>query len=107
MVCMLCYFVAIFVDEKDMSTLAIQAVEDPRTLDKILYVRPPANICSFGQLVCLWEKKIGKTIEKHYISEQELVKKIEGIWTHLYIPTSLSLSQHQVYTFSILAGVMC
>lgn len=96
---MLCYFVAIFVDEKDMSTLAIQAVEDPRTLDKILYVRPPANICSFGQLVCLWEKKIGKTLGKHYISEQELVKKIEGIYGHIFTFLRLSLSKNIKYIY--------
>ncbi|TVU20865.1 hypothetical protein EJB05_30466, partial [Eragrostis curvula] len=39
----------IFVDEKDMSMVVMRAVEDPRTLNKILYVRPPANICSYIQ----------------------------------------------------------
>uniref|UniRef100_A0ACD5XWM2 Uncharacterized protein n=1 Tax=Avena sativa TaxID=4498 RepID=A0ACD5XWM2_AVESA len=68
---------AIFLDEKDMSRLAIRAVEDPRTLDKVLYVRPPTNVCSFGQLVHLLEKKTGKTLERNYVSEQELAKKIQ------------------------------
>ncbi|XP_044972324.1 phenylcoumaran benzylic ether reductase Pyrc5-like [Hordeum vulgare subsp. vulgare] len=68
---------AIFVNEKDMSMLTIRAVEDPRTLDKILHVRPPANMRSFGQLVHLLEKKTGKTFERHYVTEPELVKKIQ------------------------------
>ncbi|VAH59451.1 unnamed protein product [Triticum turgidum subsp. durum] len=68
---------AIFVDEKDMSMLTIRAVEDPRTLDKILHVRPPANMRSFGQLLHLLEKKTGRTFERHYITEQELAKKIQ------------------------------
>uniref|UniRef100_A0ACD6A9P1 Uncharacterized protein n=1 Tax=Avena sativa TaxID=4498 RepID=A0ACD6A9P1_AVESA len=69
---------AIFLDEKDMSRLAIRAVEDPRTLDKVLYVRPPTNVCSFGQLVHLLEKKTGKTLERHYVPEQDLAKKIQA-----------------------------
>lgn len=68
---------AIFLDEKDMSRLAIRAVEDPRTLNKVLYVRPSTNVCSFGQLVHLLEEKTGKTLERHYVSEQELAKKIQ------------------------------
>ncbi|KAG9452703.1 hypothetical protein H6P81_005607 [Aristolochia fimbriata] len=35
---------AIFVSEEDVAVYTIKSVDDPRTLDKILYVRPPANI---------------------------------------------------------------
>ncbi|KAF0917572.1 hypothetical protein E2562_020947 [Oryza meyeriana var. granulata] len=68
---------AIFVDEKDMSAVAIKAVDDARVLNKILYVRPPANKLSLGQLVRLWEKKSGKTLEKCYVSDQQLAKKVQ------------------------------
>ncbi|KQK03496.1 isoflavone reductase homolog PCBER isoform X2 [Brachypodium distachyon] len=68
---------AIFVDEKDTSMLTIRAVEDPRTLNKVMYVRPPTNMRSFGQLVELLEKKTGKTLERHFVSEHELAKKIQ------------------------------
>ncbi|KAL6839507.1 hypothetical protein ACP4OV_030777 [Aristida adscensionis] len=67
-----------FVNVEDTSRLAIRAVEDPRTLNKILHVRPPTNLCSLNQLVSLWEKKIGKTLQKHYVAEQELVNKVQG-----------------------------
>ncbi|CAM0913894.1 unnamed protein product [Alopecurus aequalis] len=67
---------AIFLDEKDMSMLAIKTVEDPRTLNKVLYMRPPTNVCSFGKLVHLLEKKTGRALERQYVSELELAKKI-------------------------------
>jgi pterocarpan reductase len=53
-------------------------VDDPRTLNKILYIKPSKNIYSFNELVALWEKKIGKTLEKSFIPEDKLLKDIEG-----------------------------
>lgn len=69
---------AIFNKEEDIATYTIRAVDDPRTLNKVLYIRPPGNIYSFNELVALWEKKIGKTLEK-YILEDQLLKKIQGL----------------------------
>ncbi|KAL2346317.1 hypothetical protein Fmac_000317 [Flemingia macrophylla] len=67
----------IFNKEDDIGTYTIRAVDDPRTLNKILYLRPPKNIYSFNELVALWEKKIGKTIEKIYLPEEKILKDIE------------------------------
>ncbi|XP_015626983.1 isoflavone reductase-like protein [Oryza sativa Japonica Group] len=67
-----------FVDDKDMSAVTIKAEEDPRTVDKILYVQPPANLCSLNQLVSVLEKKIGRDLEKCYVPEEELAIKIEA-----------------------------
>ncbi|KAI5402967.1 phenylcoumaran benzylic ether reductase Betv6 isoform X2 [Lathyrus oleraceus] len=68
---------AVFNKEDDIGTFTIRAVDDPRTLNKILYIKPPKNIYSFNELVALWEKKIGKTVEKSYIPEDKLLKDIE------------------------------
>uniref|UniRef100_A0A2C9W0X9 NmrA-like domain-containing protein n=1 Tax=Manihot esculenta TaxID=3983 RepID=A0A2C9W0X9_MANES len=68
---------AIFNKEEDIGTYTIKAVDDPRTLNKILYLKPPGNIYSFNDLVSLWEKKIGKTLERVYISEEQLLKSIQ------------------------------
>ncbi|KAM7517196.1 hypothetical protein LguiA_006779 [Lonicera macranthoides] len=68
---------AIFNDERDIGTYTIKAVDDPRTLNKILYIRPPKNIYSFNDLVSLWENKIGKTLERTYVSEEQLLKNIQ------------------------------
>uniref|UniRef100_A0A0R0JB89 NmrA-like domain-containing protein n=1 Tax=Glycine max TaxID=3847 RepID=A0A0R0JB89_SOYBN len=68
---------AIFNKEEDIGTYTIRAVDDPRTLNKILYLRPPKNIYSFNELVALWENKIGKTLEKIYVPEEKVLKDIE------------------------------
>ncbi|XP_044490928.1 phenylcoumaran benzylic ether reductase POP1-like isoform X1 [Mangifera indica] len=67
----------IYIKEEDVATYTIRAVDDPRTLNRILYIRPPANIYSFNDLVSLWEKKIGKTLERIYISEEQILKDIQ------------------------------
>jgi len=69
---------AVFNKEDDIATYTIKAVDDPRTLNKILYVRPRNNTYSFNELVALWEKKIGKTLEKEYIPEEQILKNIQG-----------------------------
>ena len=69
---------AVFNKEDDIGTYTIKAVDDPRTLNKILYIRPPKNIYSFNDLVSLWEKKIGKTLERIYVPEEEVLKNIKG-----------------------------
>lgn len=76
-------YIAIFNKEEDIGTYTIRAVDDPRTLNKILYLRPPKNIYSFNELVALWEKKIGKTLEKVYVPEDKILKDIEGLWLHI------------------------
>ncbi|XP_059636718.1 phenylcoumaran benzylic ether reductase Betv6 [Cornus florida] len=68
---------AIFNEEHDIGTFTIKAVDDPRTLNKILYLRPSKNIYSFNELVSLWEKKIGKTLEKIYVPEEKILKDIQ------------------------------
>ena len=68
----------VYVKEEDIGTFTIKAVDDPRTLNKTLYLRLPANTLSFNELVALWEKKIGKTLEKVYVSEEQVVKLIAG-----------------------------
>ncbi|KAL3640887.1 hypothetical protein CASFOL_015855 [Castilleja foliolosa] len=67
----------VFNDERDIGTYTIKAVDDPRTLNKTLYIKPAKNIYSFNELVALWEKKIGKTLEKEYIPEEQLLKQIQ------------------------------
>ncbi|XP_057794082.1 phenylcoumaran benzylic ether reductase TP7-like [Salvia miltiorrhiza] len=68
---------AVFNEEHDIGAYTVKAAVDPRTLNKILYIKPPHNIYSFNELVACWEKKIGKTLEKIYVAEDELLKQIE------------------------------
>ncbi|XP_021752882.1 isoflavone reductase-like protein [Chenopodium quinoa] len=66
----------IFNMEEDIAMYTIKAMDDPRTLNKILYIRPSANIYSFNELVSLWENKIGNNLERIYVTEEQLLKNI-------------------------------
>ncbi|KAG6534602.1 phenylcoumaran benzylic ether reductase Pyrc5-like [Zingiber officinale] len=67
----------VFANEDDIGTYTVKAVDDPRTLNKVLYLRPPSNILSHNELVSLWEKKVGKSFERVYVPEEEVLKKIQ------------------------------
>ncbi|KAF3782592.1 hypothetical protein EJ110_NYTH33830 [Nymphaea thermarum] len=64
---------AVFVAEDDVGTYTIKAVDDPQTLNKTLYLRPPENIMSQIELVKIWENLMGKRLEKISISEEEFL----------------------------------
>lgn len=68
---------AIFNKEEDIATFTIKAVDDRRTLNKILYINPPQNTISFNVLVALWEKKINRTLEKIYVPEDQVLQNIK------------------------------
>ncbi|ONK66311.1 uncharacterized protein A4U43_C06F6380 [Asparagus officinalis] len=68
---------AVFVKECDVAAYTISTIDDSRTLNKVLYLRPPGNVVSMNELAEMWESKIGKKLEKVYISEQHLLKTIQ------------------------------
>ncbi|KAG1342803.1 Isoflavone reductase [Cocos nucifera] len=61
----------------DVATFTICTIDDPRTLDMVLYLRPPGNVYSMNELVEMWEMKIGKMLEKVYIPEEQLLRIIQ------------------------------
>ena len=65
--------------QSDVAAFTISTVDDPRTLNKVVYLRPPGNVYSMNELVELWESKIGKKLDKVYVTEEELLKKIKGM----------------------------
>lgn len=69
---------AIYVDEDDIATFTIMAVDDPRTLNKTLYIMPPRNILSQREVVQIWEKLIGKELRKSSISSEEFLASMRG-----------------------------
>ncbi|CAK9233052.1 unnamed protein product [Sphagnum jensenii] len=68
---------AIYNSEEDIGTFTIKAVDDPRTLNKQLMIRPELNIKSMNEVVQLWENKIGHSLDKTYVPESEVLKQIE------------------------------
>ncbi|XP_051124002.1 isoflavone reductase-like protein [Andrographis paniculata] len=67
---------AVFNDERDIAMYTMRAVDDPRTLNKTLYIKPSLNVYSVNELAALWEKKIGKKVDKVYVPEEQLLKQI-------------------------------
>lgn len=89
---------ACFNREDDIGTYTIKAVDDPRTLNKILHIKPPNSTLSFNELVSLWESKIGKTLEKVYVPEEQVLKDIQGQHENLrkILHTSIIKTHHQI-----------
>ncbi|KAJ9132854.1 hypothetical protein P3X46_033680 [Hevea brasiliensis] len=67
----------VFVKVEDVAAFTICAIDDPRTLNKVLYLRPSGNVYSLNELVEIWESKIGKKLDRIYVPEDQLLKKIK------------------------------
>lgn len=65
-------------DEDDIATYTIKTLDDPRTLNKTLYLRPPDNILSQRQLVEMWEKLSGNKLERSSISVDDFLGPMKG-----------------------------
>ncbi|CAF2140135.1 unnamed protein product, partial [Brassica napus] len=61
-------------DQQGGRYCTIKTVDDPKTVNKILYIKPPENTLSMNEMVALWEKKVGKSLEKTHISEELVLK---------------------------------
>jgi uncharacterized protein YtpQ (UPF0354 family) len=68
----------IFLDEEDVGTYTIKSVDDPRTLNKTVYLRPPENILSQNDVIAKWENLSGKVLEKIPIHADEFLASMKG-----------------------------
>ncbi|KAG6389668.1 hypothetical protein SASPL_151141 [Salvia splendens] len=75
---------AVFMDEDDIATYTIKSVDDPRTLNKTVYIRPPENILSQRELVQIWENLSGNTLEKTSISGRDFLALMKGHFYHIF-----------------------
>ncbi|KAH0749179.1 hypothetical protein KY290_028411 [Solanum tuberosum] len=69
----------IYVNEDDIATYTIKAIDDPRTLNKTLYLRPPKNILSQREVVQIWENLIGKELKKSTLSKEEFLAPMKEL----------------------------
>ncbi|KAG5007850.1 hypothetical protein JHK85_026392 [Glycine max] len=68
----------VYMNEDDVAAYTIKTIDDPRTLNKTVYLRPPENILTQRQLIEKWEKLIGKQLEKSSINEQDFLASIKA-----------------------------
>ena len=45
----------------------MRVIDDPTTLNKILYMRPPENMVSHNELIAMWERKTGRALQMKLI----------------------------------------
>lgn len=64
---------AYFVTGADIGKYTIKTVDDVRTLNKCVHFRPSKNFLTINELAGIWEKKIGRTLPRVHISEQDLL----------------------------------
>ncbi|CAN6333629.1 unnamed protein product [Urochloa humidicola] len=69
---------AIFVDEDDIATYTIKSIDDPRALNKTIYLRPQENILSQNDVIAKWEKLSGKVLEKIHIPADEFLASMKN-----------------------------
>lgn len=69
----------VFIDEDDMAKYTAKTLNDPRTMNKTVFVRPTDNILTQMEIVQIWEKLTGKELDKTYVSANDFLADIEGI----------------------------
>ncbi|CAM6085918.1 unnamed protein product [Calypogeia fissa] len=65
---------AVWNNEADIATFTIRSVDDPRAENKNLLIQ--ANIASLNEVIAVWEKKIGHTFEKEFLSSETILKSM-------------------------------
>lgn len=87
-------YAAFFVDEDDVGTYTIKSIDDPRTLNKTIYIRPQDNCLTHNELIAMWEKLSGKSLTKFHIPAEEFLAPMKGknkLLTDIYIYTHTHL----------------
>ena len=93
---------AIYVEEDDIAKYTIKTIDDPRTVNKTVYLRPPKNILSQREVVEIWEKLIGKELQKSSIPKEEFLASLKGtIDTGLISETSTVLMSYLAPNFML------
>lgn len=64
---------AYFVAGTDIGRLTIKCVDDVRAINKNVHFRPSCNLYNMNELASLWEKKIGRTLPRVTITENDLL----------------------------------
>lgn len=85
---------AYFVAGSDIGKFTIKALDDARTINKSVHFQPPSNLLSIDELAYLWEKKLGHTLPRETISEDDLL----SVAAEMRIPESIVASlTHDIF----------
>lgn len=56
----------------------MKTVDDVRTLNKSVHFRPSCNCLNINELASVWEKKIGRTLPRVTVTEDDLLAAAGG-----------------------------
>ncbi|XWS61001.1 hypothetical protein CRYUN_Cryun07bG0087900 [Craigia yunnanensis] len=68
---------AYFVAGTDIGKFTMMSINDDRTLNKTIHFQPPSNILNMNEMASLWEEKIGRTLPRVTITEEDLLQRAE------------------------------
>ncbi|KAF8405937.1 hypothetical protein HHK36_008015 [Tetracentron sinense] len=75
--------------EGDIAAYTVKAANDPRTCNRTIIYKPPANIVSQLDLISSWEKKTGQNLRKVHFPEEEIIKLSETLPHPDNVPVSI------------------
>ncbi|KAL5217336.1 hypothetical protein ABZP36_018020 [Zizania latifolia] len=85
---------AYFVAGSDIGKFTIKAAYDARCTNKIVHFRPARNLMSTNEMASLWESKIGRTLPRSTLTEEDLI----AMATENAIPESIVASlTHDIF----------
>jgi leucoanthocyanidin reductase len=64
---------AYFVAGADIGKFTLKTIDDIRTVNKLVHFRPSCNCFNMNELASLWEEKIGRTLPRSTITEEDLL----------------------------------
>lgn len=64
---------AYFVAGTDIGKFTMKIVDDVRAINKSVHFRPSSNFYNMNELASLWEKKIGRTLPRVTVTEEDLL----------------------------------
>ncbi|KAE8100771.1 hypothetical protein FH972_018631 [Carpinus fangiana] len=99
---------AYFVAGTDIGKFTIKTIDDIRALNKNVHFRPASNLYNINELASLWERKIGRTLPRVTVSENDLLAAAAGrshfFYKHKYkqrIAFLRALLHHSPMIFSL------
>ncbi|KFK44973.1 hypothetical protein AALP_AA1G327300 [Arabis alpina] len=70
---------AVFADEEDIAKYTAKTLNDPRTLNRTVCIRPPNNVLTQNELIQIWEKLTGNEMDKTNITAKDFLANIDQL----------------------------
>nr|GMD76150.1 isoflavone reductase homolog [Ipomoea batatas] len=69
----------IYMDEDDVAAYTVKCIDDPRTLNKTLYLRPQQNILTQRELIAKWENLKGIQLQKITVTADQFLASMKDM----------------------------